>query len=123
MAALKYDEVNYYTMPGLLPDAEIKLRPIITKTRLQDIMTVVSKETGVKEDAIKGKTRVSNVTDARKVYSYLAKKYTTASLCEIGRSMNSDHTTIITQIKVLNNLMENDRELRELVRRCEVKVF
>ena len=44
---------------------------------------------------------------------YLAKKYTTNSLPDIGRKFsNRDHTTVIHAVKKIEELIKNDNEIK-----------
>ena len=50
----------------------------------------------------------------RQIAMYLAKKMTTRSLPEIGRSFaNRDHTTVIHAVKTITRLSEKDDEMKK----------
>jgi chromosomal replication initiator protein len=47
---------------------------------------------------------------------YLAKKYTTNSLPDIGRKFsNRDHTTVIHAVKKIDELIKNDNEIKHSI--------
>jgi chromosomal replication initiator protein len=49
----------------------------------------------------------------RQIAMYLAKRYTTNSLPDIGRKFsNRDHTTVIHAVKKIEELIKNDNEIK-----------
>ena len=57
--------------------------------------------------------RSRSLARPRQIAMYLAKKYTTYSLPEIGRKFsNRDHTTVIHAVKKIDELSKNDNEIK-----------
>jgi len=57
--------------------------------------------------------RSRSLARPRQIAMYLAKKYTTNSLPDIGRKFsNRDHTTVIHAVKKIEELMKNDNEIK-----------
>ena len=60
--------------------------------------------------------RSRSLARPRQIAMYLAKKYTTNSLPEIGRKFsNRDHTTVIHAVKKIDELIKNDNEIKHSV--------
>jgi len=60
--------------------------------------------------------RSRSLARPRQIAMYLAKKYTTNSLPEIGRKFsNRDHTTVIHAVKKINELVKNDNEIKHSI--------
>ena len=57
--------------------------------------------------------RSRSLARPRQIAMYLAKKYTTHSLPDIGRKFsNRDHTTVIHAVKKIEALVKNDNEIK-----------
>ena len=60
--------------------------------------------------------RSRSLARPRQIAMYLAKKYTTNSLPDIGRKFsNRDHTTVIHAVKKIEELIKNDNEIKHSV--------
>ena len=60
--------------------------------------------------------RSRSLARPRQIAMYLAKKYTTNSLPEIGRKFsNRDHTTVIHAVKKIDELIKNDNEIKHSI--------
>ena len=60
--------------------------------------------------------RSRSLARPRQIAMYLAKKYTTNSLPDIGRKFsNRDHTTVIHAVKKIHELVKNDNEIKHSV--------
>ena len=60
--------------------------------------------------------RSRSLARPRQIAMYLAKKYTTNSLPDIGRKFsNRDHTTVIHAVKKIDELIKNDNEIKHSV--------
>ena len=60
--------------------------------------------------------RSRSLARPRQIAMYLAKKYTTNSLPDIGRKFsNRDHTTVIHAVKKIEELVKNDNEIKHSV--------
>jgi chromosomal replication initiator protein len=63
-------------------------------------------------DELRGERRVKNVAHARQVAMYLCRTLTPASLPEIGRKFNKDHTTVLTSVRKIERERASDRQLQ-----------
>ena len=60
--------------------------------------------------------RSRSLARPRQIAMYLAKKYTTNSLPDIGRKFsNRDHTTVIHAVKKIDELIKNDNEIKHSI--------
>jgi len=60
--------------------------------------------------------RSRSLARPRQIAMYLAKRYTTNSLPEIGRKFsNRDHTTVIHAVKKIDELVKNDNEIKHSI--------
>ena len=66
-----------------------------TMSALQDLRITVCKALNISENDMQSKRRFREVTDARKIYCYIAWKYTLASFKLIGKTIGKDHSTVI----------------------------
>jgi chromosomal replication initiator protein len=74
-------------------------------------------------DRLLMKTRKREVVQARQITMYLAKKFTKASLKNIGEHFGGfDHTTVIHSCQQVENLMDTDAEYREHMQELQQKV-
>ena len=67
--------------------------------------------------------RSRSLARPRQIAMYLAKKYTTNSLPEIGRKFsNRDHTTVIHAVKKIDELVKNDNEIKNSITEIKKKL-
>jgi chromosomal replication initiator protein len=73
-----------------------------------EILSAVAHATGYTIDEINAKRRGKDeVVAVKQLYCYIAKKVTTASLTEIGMTLNGkDHTTVIHSIRVISDFID-----------------
>ena len=68
--------------------------------------------------------RSRSLARPRQIAMYLAKKYTTNSLPDIGRKFsNRDHTTVIHAVKKIEELMKKDDEIRQSVAEIKKRIL
>ena len=68
--------------------------------------------------------RSRSLARPRQIAMYLAKKYTTNSLPDIGRKFsNRDHTTVIHAVKKIEELIKNDNEIKHSVDEIKKKLL
>ena len=68
--------------------------------------------------------RSRSLARPRQIAMYLAKKYTTNSLPEIGRKFsNRDHTTVIHAVKKIDELIKNDNEIKNSITEIKKKLL
>jgi chromosomal replication initiator protein len=63
-------------------------------------------------DELRGERRVKHVAHARQVAMYLCRTLTSASLPEIGKRFNKDHSTVLTSVRKIENLKDTDEQLK-----------
>lgn len=79
---------------------------------IQDIIKEVSKHYDFSPDILAGKTRKHEVVLARQVAMYLAKKFTSLSLKNIGSYFGGrDHTTVLHSCQMIENYLGNDKSV------------
>ena len=68
--------------------------------------------------------RSRSLARPRQIAMYLAKKYTTNSLPDIGRKFsNRDHTTVIHAVKKIEELIKNDNEIKQSITEIKKKLL
>ncbi len=74
-------------------------------------------------DVINSKTRKRQVVQVRQLAMYFSKKYTKASLAEIGLHCgNKDHSTVLHSCRTVNDLIETDKIFRNYVYELDKKI-
>jgi len=74
-------------------------------------------------DAISTKSRKREVVQARQIAMYLSKQLTKSSLASIGNAIGQrDHATVLHACKIVNDLMDCDKNFRLSVREIEEKL-
>jgi chromosomal replication initiator protein len=63
-------------------------------------------------DELRGERRVKHVSHARQVAMYLCRTLTQASLPEIGKKFNKDHSTVLTSVRKIEQLKNADDQLK-----------
>lgn len=63
-------------------------------------------------DELRGERRVKHVAHARQVAMYLCRTMTAASLPEIGKKFNKDHSTVLSSVRKIEQLKESDEQLQ-----------
>ena len=72
---------------------------------LESVMKVVSLTTRIDEKLLVCSRKYTPYVHARYLYYYFCKEHTGASLVDIGKSVNRDHSTIIHGIKKHSDIM------------------
>jgi len=74
-------------------------------------------------DAISTKSRKREVVQARQIAMYLSKQYTKNSLASIGEAIGKrDHATVLHACKIVNDLIETDKNFRQSVKEIEQRL-
>jgi chromosomal replication initiator protein len=63
-------------------------------------------------DELRGERRVKHIAHARQVAMYLCRTLTPASLPEIGKKFNKDHSTVLTSVRKIEQLKDSDEQLK-----------
>lgn len=86
---------------------------------LSNIKTVVERELKTK---LSVRRRHKNISEARHIYCYLAKNFTTHSLAEIGKPIKRNHATVLHSVKKALDFIETDLNFQNKVCNLEVKL-
>ncbi len=74
-------------------------------------------------DSISTKSRKREVVQARQIAMYLSKQFTKNSLSSIGNTIGQrDHATVLHACKIVNDLMDCDKNFRISVKEIEAKL-
>jgi chromosomal replication initiator protein len=77
------------------------------------IQKVVSDYFKLDLDTLRSKSRKRNIVQARQLAMFFAKKYTKASLANIGSQIGDrDHATVLHACKTVDNLLETDKQFK-----------
>ena len=96
----------------------VKVAPAVTD--IADITNAVCNEFSVSRDALLSNSRQHDVVVARQVSMFLAKRYTSMTLSDIGRYMgNRTHATVAHALSVLDNTLSADVVLGQRIRHIE----
>jgi chromosomal replication initiator protein len=80
------------------------------------IQKVVSDYFQLDVETLQSKTRKRHIVQARQLAMFFAKKYTKASLQNIGSQIGDrDHATVLHACKTVDNLIETDRHFKKFV--------
>jgi chromosomal replication initiator protein len=97
---------------GIIRDLVLGIEP--KRIKVEDILRIVSRHFAVSKADIMSDRRHRSVVRPRQIGMYLAKQLTSRSLPEIGRRFgNRDHTTVLHAIRKIEQLMNDDNQLRE----------
>jgi len=107
--------------------AEKVISRIVNITRkvntVEKIRDVVCEYFSLSIDAISTKSRKREVVQARQIAMYLSKQLTKNSLASIGNTIGQrDHATVLHACKIVNDLMDCDKNFRSSVREIEEKL-
>ncbi len=116
-ATLMTKEINLSTTKEILADLLRANEKILT---VSDIQKAVVNHFAIKIADMTSASRARNVARPRQIAMYLSKKLTTRSLSEIGRKFGGkDHTTVIHAIKKIEELYNDDDEVRDEILKVE----
>jgi chromosomal replication initiator protein len=90
---------------------------------IEQIRDVVCEHFGLKIEEMLSKRRDRELAQARQIAMYLAKCHTKHSLSSIGELIGKrDHATVLHACKVVNDLMEIDKQYRACVQEIQNKI-
>ena len=78
----------------------------------ESIQREVARYYKIAVDELRGERRVKHVAHARQVAMYLCRTMTQASLPEIGKKFNKDHTTVLMSVRKIEQLKDADEQLK-----------
>lgn len=83
------------------------------------ITEVVSEHYGIDSDLLYGKSRKREISDARQVVMYLAKKYTKFSSTSIGLKLSRNHATVLHACKTIEERVSIEKSLQTDLEKIE----
>jgi len=81
--------------------------------RLKECLPVVCRHFGVTPDQVLGKSRLSNITNARHSLRYFMYLSRTLSLAEIGTLTNGDHASVMHSNKMFKLYSNQESQFKE----------
>ncbi len=109
------NDIHCHTLLGLgfngvmLTTDKIASNRVLT---LDDILEIVSFYTSISVENIKEHNRHLEISDARHLFFYIAKKYSGKSCVSIASYLNRDHATLINSIKKVENRIDTEPQFR-----------
>jgi chromosomal replication initiator protein len=79
---------------------------------LDEIMAETARAYGVEKESLRARSRKQSLVRPRQIAMYLARRYTDASLAEIGRAFSRDHTSVMYAIEVVERRIVEKPALR-----------
>lgn len=99
----------------------VSIQKIINKVASNDLIVdrisnVVASYFNISIEEILGKSRQKDVSLARQIAMYFAKKYTKCSLKKIGSLIGSrDHSTVIHAVNTISELMKDEKKIKNII--------
>jgi hypothetical protein len=93
------------------------------QVQIGDILDVVCTRFGVRPEEIKGPRRTEKLTTPRQIAMYLSARLAQRSLTQIGAALLRDHSTVLSSIRKIEALVEEDAALRETVGELEIEAL
>lgn len=88
------------------------------------IISVVCQCRNISEEEFFAPTRKRAIVQARQLAMYFSKKYTKSSLANIGMQCGKkDHATVLHSIKTIEDLIETNREFRQIAEDVEKSIL
>lgn len=112
--------VSVYAIPGL--ENQIKGASPSVINKVCQIEDEVSQCFGISPSAMKTKSRIRNVCDARHISMFLIRKFTSLSMVETGRRFKRDHSSVSIAVKHVRDLIQTDEAIRVVVKTLERRV-
>ena len=98
--------------PALVAEALLAVEVATRPRSLDEIIDLVGHAYGVSREELRSRSRRRRVVRPRQFAMYLCRRYTEASLGEIGRSLSRDHTSVIYAIDVVERRILERPQLR-----------
>lgn len=94
------------------------LQKYIDGTEVEKRIRIVCEATGISRKDIFGKSRLSEIVEARHLLCYFLNKDLTTT--DTGRIMGLDHSSVVHAVKKIKDLLSiNDKRIVELVNKVE----
>lgn len=85
---------------------------------IQELKSIIESVVRITGKDITSAKRSRNYTNARLIYSYMARRFTKCTFSDIGRAINRHHATILHLNKNYSGIYKTDDDFRELADRC-----
>lgn len=82
---------------------------------IDDVIKTVSAHYNVRVGDLRGSRRLRSVARPRQITMYICRSFLNATFPEIGRSLNKDHSTVISAVRKVESLLKSDSSVREAV--------
>ena len=93
-----------------------QIKPDLARLDVHEIQRLVARHFSVSEESLRGKRRTDTIAFPRQIGMYITRSMTDLSLAEIGGKFGGrDHTTVLHACQKIENLMANDRDIRQTV--------
>jgi chromosomal replication initiator protein len=93
-----------------------QIKPDLARLDVHEIQRLVARHFSVSEESLRGKRRTDTIAFPRQIGMYITRSMTDLSLAEIGGKFGGrDHTTVLHACQKIENLMGNDRDIRQTV--------
>ena len=114
---VKNFEINSALALSILKDNIEEKKQDNTKQNItnEKIIEVVAKYFKVKENDIISKIKTANVCLARNIVMFLIRDINSSNYQEIGKLLNRNHSTIISGIKNIEYMLQNDIKLPSII--------
>ncbi len=86
---------------------------MLRKKTLPEILKIVSKQTKVSADSILSQCRLHEITEARRLFTFISAKYAGYRLVEISRILKLDDSTISKMVKKMEDELKHNPILPE----------
>jgi len=107
-----YENITDEMLSRLLKDF-IDKEQTVKKLTLKEIQEAVAKKFSVSMEQILSMERTQSLVTPRQLAMYIARKYTTKSLLEIGEVFEKSHATILHGVKSIKNKLDTEPDLKE----------
>jgi len=88
------------------------IMPVSKELDAEYIQREVARYFKIGVEELRGERRVKHVAHARQVAMYLCRTLTQASLPEIGKKFNKDHSTVLSSVRKIENARDGDAQLK-----------
>lgn len=93
------------------------------KITIGSIQDLVAGHFNLDVDSLQSKSRKRQIVTARQLSMYFVKQHTDHSLKKIGEAFGGrDHSTVIYSCRTVNDLIDSDKEFRQLVNELDKKI-
>ena len=123
-----FELISPYSFPGIKRELLNKKKypylfsPLELKLTKEEVLEVISEESGLSVNMIMSRCREPQFVDARNLYCKILKSTYKFNLPAIAKVMGKDHTTIIWNIKKFDDRYKNEDLYRDLSDRVFKKI-